>query len=112
MEQLFIGVCLWAVTGVAGYLVAKLSDLKRKHEEQEAVEDTKTDALCVGVRSLLRNELVKAHRDTTTRGGCSLLEKEIAERNYNAYHDLGGNGTGTAMFAQIMDAPIVDDQRR
>lgn len=60
-----------------------------------------------GIRSILRNELVSMHRCLVERQGwCTLEDKEYAERTYEPYHELGGNGTGTRLFKDIMELPI------
>lgn len=64
-------------------------------------------ALCSGIRSLLRNELVKAHREFVILGKpMTLVDREVVERNYSSYHGLGGNGTGTTLYEELMDVPI------
>ncbi|KFI49999.1 hypothetical protein [Bifidobacterium biavatii] len=40
---------------------------------------------------------------------CPIHVKERAEQIYSAYHDLGGNGLGTAMIEDIRDAHIKPD---
>ena len=60
-----------------------------------------------GLRTILRNELIVMHRDLVEgRGWCTLADKEYAERTYQSYHELGGNGTGTALYEDIMALPI------
>lgn len=41
---------------------------------------------------------------------CPIHIKERAEQLYAAYHDLGGNGLGTAMIEDIRDAHIKTDK--
>lgn len=60
-----------------------------------------------GIRAILRNELIVLHRGLVEEQGlCTLADKEYAERTYQAYHELGGNGTGTALYEDIMALPV------
>lgn len=91
---------VWVLTGVLAWCVTLLSR-SRKREEQ------RLDALCSGVRSLLRNELLRTHREVTVHGGATIADKEWAERNWLAYEALDGNGTGKALHADIMAADVI-----
>ena len=53
---------------------------------------------------------MRLHRDLVeAQGWCTLEDKEYAERTYIAYHELGGNGTGTVLYEDIMALPIKDN---
>lgn len=54
-----------------------------------------------GTRALLKTELCRIHRESTTRGGLSYDDESLAEEIYSAYHSLGGNGQGTTMINDI-----------
>ena len=98
MEQVTNGVFVWVVTGLLGCIVGLLAAFVRSEH-----------ALRKGMRSLLRNELVKAHRVfVVERDPVSLVDREVVDRNYQAYHSLGGNGTGTKLYEEIMDVPITE----
>ena len=65
------------------------------------------DAQKDGIRTILRNELIVLHRGLAEeQGWCTLADKEYAERLYQAYHELGGNGTGTKLYEDVMKLPI------
>lgn len=60
-------------------------------------------ALDYGVQTLLYQKLQQMHQEMICRGGwCTDATKQVADRVYNAYHSLGGNGTGTVMWQDIM----------
>lgn len=60
-----------------------------------------------GMRSILRRELKIMHRRHVIKGEpISIDDKDEATEIYTAYHDLGGNGTGTHMYSDIMELPI------
>lgn len=65
------------------------------------------DALKEGMRTLLRNELVAAHREWYEEKGYITLEAlEFCQQTYEAYHGLGGNGSGDKLFKDIKTLPV------
>ena len=109
IEQIAYPVIVWAVCGVAGFAVGNARSAARKHRKRDDDDRAMMESICDGIRSLLRNELVKEHRDMMQEGGCTLLDKEIANRNYVPYHALGGNGIGTKMYEEIMASKTLND---
>lgn len=99
MEQVFISVMSTVAVGLLAWIARKMRALVRTNDAQQD-----------GIRALLRNELVRLHRDLVeAQGWCTLEDKEYAERTYIAYHELGGNGTGTVLYEDIMALPIKDN---
>lgn len=99
MEQVFISVMSTVAVGLLAWIARKMRALVRTNDAQQD-----------GIRTLLRNELVRLHRDLVeAQGRCTLEDKEYAERTYIAYHELGGNGTGTVLYEDIMALPIKDN---
>ncbi|OXN01496.1 hypothetical protein [Bifidobacterium vansinderenii] len=91
---------MWAITGIAsgaiGYLLAWLRGRSRR---DTAIDD--------GVRVLLLCELERQQREMVANGGIADNEsKSRAQTVYDAYHQLGGNGHGTAVNDDIQRAPI------
>ena len=100
MEQLFISVTSSVAVAILAWLAHKM---KKLIETNDAQRD--------GIRSLLRNEIVRLHRELVeAQGWCALEDKEYATRTYDAYHELGGNGTGTALYEDIMNLSIREQQ--
>ena len=98
MEQVFISVMSTVAVGLLAWIARKMRALVRTNDAQQD-----------GIRTLLRNELVRLHRDLVeAQGWCTLEDKEYAERTYIAYHELRGNGTGTVLYEDIMALPIKD----
>ena len=99
MEQVFISVMSTVAVGLLAWIARKMRALVRTNDAQQD-----------GIRTLLRNELVRLHRDLVeAQGWCTLEDQEYAERTYIAYHELGGNGTGTVLYEDIMALPIKDN---
>lgn len=102
MEQIVQQVMLWALTGVLGVLAGwTTSTLRKERGESKALRD--------GMRSLLRGEIMRIHHQGVREGFLSTLDKEILQRDYEAYHGIDGNGTGTVLYEEGMKLPTVDD---
>lgn len=62
-------------------------------------------ALKCGVRTTLRSRLVDLHaKYVVTGAGCPQWVKDEAEDVYLSYHTLGGNGVGTQLYTEILQA--------
>ncbi|WP_152356314.1 hypothetical protein [Bifidobacterium apri] len=67
-------------------------------------------ALKTGMQDLLRAQLIQIHGSTVAVGRPVPVDlKEEADRVYQSYHALGGNGTGTRLHDEIMSAHVKDD---
>lgn len=94
------------MTSLLGAIFLRLGKLLARQKKQEEKEDANMEAVKNGLRTLLRNELIETHRKYVEAGiPVPLAVKEYTERTYCAYHDLNGNGTGTRLYNDIMDAP-------
>lgn len=81
----------WAVPAALGAVAALACGLWRQ-----------VRALRDGMRSLLRCEIVRAHKEYVVRGEpMSLEDLEYVAKTYESYHALGGNGTGTRLWRDI-----------
>lgn len=90
----------WVVTSFLGACGGVLLTRARKSREEDA-------AMRDGMRSLLRSQLVEMHHKYVVEGQpCSVDEHDNAEQVYKAYHALGGNGTGTHLYQEIMSAHV------
>lgn len=95
---------LWALTGVLGVFAGYVTSMLRKERGEGA-------AMKAGIRSLLRSEIMRMHHQGVKEGFASTLDKEIIQRNYDAYHGLDGNGVATKLYDEYMELPTVDDPR-
>lgn len=62
-------------------------------------------ALKEGLLSLLRAEIIRSHDKYIKRESCPIYAKDALTKAYNAYHVLGGNGTITSLYNEIMELP-------
>lgn len=87
----FITVIVSAIaSGVLTYLVTQFKVYK---------------ALKEGVLSLLRAEIIRWHDKYVKKKFCPIYAKDALEKAYSAYHALGGNGTITILYNEIMALP-------
>lgn len=91
------------LSACVGYLLAAVRGfVKRGNQHDKAMEQ--------GMRALLRQQLIDYHDQYVVRGRpCPVWIKEQATSVYTAYHGLGGNGTGTHLYEEIMDAHVKED---
>ena len=67
--------------------------------------DKRTEQLEAGVQCLLRAEIIRSHEKYMDKGFCPVYAREALSRAYEAYHALGGNGTITGLYNQIIALP-------
>ena len=92
---------VWAATGIitalGGYMLGWWRGYRRK-----------SDAMQTGVRVLLLCKL-EQQQDTMVHDHHGVADNDFklrAQRVYDAYHGLGGNGHGTQVNNDIQNAPI------
>lgn len=79
-----------------------------KHRDEEAERQRRHDeAVDRALKATLRKDLVDAMEKYVTNGKPLTVERkhEITE-SFLAYKELGGNGTGQAMYDAICEVPI------
>lgn len=88
------------IASIATLLVSRLTGVIGNSRDE-------MDALKEGMRTLLRNELVAAHREWYEEKEYITLEAlEFCHQTYEAYHGLGGNGSGDKLFNDIKSLPV------
>jgi hypothetical protein len=96
MDGILHGFIIQALLTAASFAVGYLwNKSKALSDRQQAIEK--------GTRALLKIELRKVHRESKSRGFITYEDESIAEEVYEAYHQLGGNGQGTAMLKDLRD---------
>lgn len=93
------------IGAVVGAVVSGIGSIGRRARER----DEREIALANGVRSLLRSDIVKTHHRAVSRGYAPTIDKEIMQRDYDAYHGLGGNGVATTLYEETMALPTRED---
>lgn len=93
-------VVVWAVTGGLGVAAGWVASWWRGSRRRDR-------ALEEGVRELLLCELERLHARMVDDGGIADESlKARAQRIYDAYSGMGGNGHGTQVNTDIQHAPI------
>lgn len=96
---------IYSAAAVVALLGVMLSN--RRLEKEKAAEEN--ELFKSALRALLRSELMRTHHHAMRDGHASTLDKEIMERTYRSYHNLGGNGIATTLHDEMMALPTIDD---
>lgn len=115
-----VNVLGWVVpillSGLVGWLSKSLTRMREAERARDEVRMAHDRAMQTGLRTLLRTELLEIHtQHVVHHEPISVSVQDEAERVYRAYHELGGNGTGTMLHDQIMALDAYQDmsgQRR
>ena len=95
MLESIIANCIYAILCMAvGYLWNKLKyyDNKQKNTDE-------------GLRALLKDRLISIYTEVKKDKYITFDQMDRANMIYKAYHGLGGNGTGTAIIAELREMP-------
>lgn len=82
--------------------------LKKQTAEEEAEQKRRDEIMentAVGLQCLLRMEIIRSHEKYTEKGYCPIYARESLQREYTAYHNLGGNDVATDLFNNTMELP-------
>lgn len=81
---------------VGGYFWGKVKSLSVR---DKAIES--------GLRCILRGEITRAYQRHIIDGRPMTLEcRRQLDEFWQAYHELGGNGTGKSMYEELCEMPI------
>lgn len=90
-----------AIVAVLGIMLSS-----RRIEKEKA--DEENELVKSALRALLRSELMRTHHQAVRDGHASTVDKEVMERTYQSYHQLGGNGIATNLHDEMMELPTKD----
>lgn len=96
------------VGAVVSGLVAALKSQGKKAVERSEEERATDEAVKMGMRALLWRELKNIHEQTVKQHGLTVADRKHLEGVYAVYHGLGGNGTGTRLYTDAMNQPVID----
>ncbi len=86
-----------------GLAIAGLSycfnSIKKKMKEQEKLKE--------GLIAMLHDRLFQSCMYFINKGEIGLSELQNIEKLYEAYHNLGGNGTGTELYERVLELKII-----
>ena len=90
--------CTLILSGLAFSVKYLWKKVKEEHKEQIAIKS--------GVLALAHDRIFQACKYFIGKGTIGLDELRNIEYLYNAYHDLGGNGTGTELYKRVKSLPL------
>ena len=93
----------------AAAIVAVFGIMLSNRRVEKAKADEENELVKSALRALLRSELMRTHHHAVRDGHASTLDKEVMERTYRSYHNLGGNGIATNLHDEMMALPTMDD---
>ena len=67
--------------------------------------ESKTEAVCLGVQALLRDRLLTAYNKYSEKGYAPIYAKENFENMWKQYHNLGVNGVMDDIHNKFMALP-------
>lgn len=120
MVEIGLSIISTSATGVIGYLMYRL----RKHEEVKETEEARRHeeeiqrirqqeqeaaAFKASLLALTRDRILQGYRYYRKQGFVSTQDLETMAKLYAAYHDLGGNGTVTAVYNKIANMRIEEE---
>ena len=65
----------------------------------------KNKSLKNGLQCLLRAEIIRSYDKYIEKGEIPIYAKEALEKEYKAYHKLGGNDVATGLYTELMKLP-------
>lgn len=71
--------------------------MKKQKRENRAIKN--------GMQAVLRDRFIQMYNHYMERGCLPIYAWENIESMYNAYHDLGGNGTITELYNKLKKLP-------
>lgn len=95
-------------SAICGFFIGKVKEGKKaKIEERNRLNKIERDLMV-----LTRSDLIRLHDVFMQKGWCSIATKMSIEEEYEAYHDLGGNGMVTQLIEDIKNLPDQPPQYR
>ena len=85
--------------------MANRAEKKRLKDVEAMRQNDRSKQIESGLQSLLRAEIIRSHEKYMDKEYCPVYAREALTRIYESYHALGGNGTMTELYKQVMALP-------
>lgn len=109
MESVALSALVSSLVGaIVSSVVAFIKLQGQRVSERTDAEKAADEAMRAGLRALLWRELKTIHEQAMNQGGLDVSDRKHLESVYATYHKLGGNGTGTRLYNDAMNQPVVD----
>lgn len=99
---------LSAAMGTGG-MMSLIVYLIQRRDKKEDTKNQQQKLIEEGLLAVLHDRLYQACRYQLSRGYTTVEEMNNIKHLYDAYHALGGNGTGTELYMRCMALPIRED---
>lgn len=97
------------VTSLMGYVVWTLQNGKKQEKARIEEENKKREANAQGTKMILLYMLERLYEEYKLQNYVTHEQRDRFCEIYNAYHNLGGNGYGTALWETIEGLDIRND---
>ena len=97
------------VTSLMGYVVWTLQNGKKQEKVRIEEENKKREANAQGTKMILLYMLERLYEEYKLQDYVTHEQRDRFYEIYNAYHNLGGNGYGTALWETIEGLDIRND---
>lgn len=95
-----------AIIGAAAIIInVILTNILNERSAKKRKEDKDDQLIHDALKCILRASIIREYDDYMARGYCEVHEKVSVDEQYKVYHELGGNGTITAIHEKIMELP-------
>lgn len=105
IARYWLEVLFSCITGFLFFCIKKLYDNQKSSEQRQKLMQ---EANNKGTEALLRDRLFAAYNHYYERGWITVHGLESVNRMYEAYHNLGGNGTVSRLVEQLRELPVRD----
>jgi hypothetical protein len=93
--------------GIAfGVVAAFIGEMCRRYKAKFKMINTKHHATELGVRALLRNQIIVVYNKYSEKGSIPIYELENLDDLVKQYENLGGNGVIKELVGRIMELDI------
>ena len=104
-SEIFLAMFSAVMTAVVGALAAAVKMNRERERNADAKFLAEHKLLLDGMRALMKSELFRLHAEYVQAGKPVPLDvKEQANSVHVVYAGLGGNGVGTHLWQELMDA--------
>lgn len=109
VSEIALSVLPAVMTAVIGALGASVKIHRDRERRADAKFDAEHDMLIRGMRVLMKSELFRLHAEYVQAGKPVPLDiKELANSVHEVYAGFDGNGVGTHLWQELMDAHASD----
>lgn len=109
--QIFLSAASAFFAGVAAWGSSRMKARAEQHEQIATQKAQEWDAVKEGIQSILRDRIITAYNHYVSKGCLPIYAMDNVRHMYTAYHALGGNGTITRLFTEMMKLPQEEGEK-